>query len=208
MAQAVTVIQGTAESGVCVQVKAVNLSPLNKGLVHYLLSTFTSTGLVGIRKWFTSHSKFSDSLPCFGGIFGRNFLSSCKLFFISLPKYSLNYLSLCSESTVQLWCKDNYSCSDDNLFVIKSKFTFPIFFASRRSHQSGIPSTVCQSILYLQHFPQELLLPPRVSLVGAFSRQCWRCVLLQICSLFLLMYVWKHFPVNIIISLHYTIFIK
>lgn len=111
----------------------------------------------------------------------------------SSPKYTLNYLSLMLWELYTLWCKYNYN-SDDNYFVTKPKFTFPIFFASRRSHQSGSPSTVCESILYLQHFPQELFLPPRVSLVSAFSRQCWRCVLLQMCPLFLMTCVfWNNF---------------
>lgn len=114
-----------------------------------------------------------------GGIFRHSFCV------FSFPKYTLNHLSLMFWELYTLRC--NYKCScDDNFVVTKPKFTLPVFFASRRSHQSGISSTVCESVLYLQHFPQELLLPPRISLVSAFRRQCWRCVLLQMCPLFLM----------------------
>ena len=113
-----------------------------------------------------------------GGIFCHSFCV------FSFPKCTLNHLSLMFWELCTLRC--NYKCScDDNFVVTKPKFTLPVVFASRRSHQSGISSTVCESILYLQHFPQELLLPPRISLVSAFSHQCWRCVLSQTCPLFL-----------------------
>lgn len=129
-----------------------------------------------------NHSKFSDFPPCFCEILGRNFLSLFLRFVLSWV-HSKSFKAR-SESYI------HFDVSTSVVVMItvvtEPKFTFPVFFASRRSHQSGLSSTVCESVLYLQHFPQELLLPPRIGLVSAFSRQCWRCVLLQMCALFLM----------------------